>query len=72
MREHKSELSAECQKEFGKGRHKGYKDYQHNTKKNPSEIDRRGFLVICPDYPFPFNLGESVMIQGQTPFDLLT
>jgi hypothetical protein len=23
MREHKSELSAECQKEFGKGRHKG-------------------------------------------------
>jgi hypothetical protein len=25
MREHKSELSAECQKEFGKGRHRGHK-----------------------------------------------
>ena len=26
MREHKSELSAECQREFGKGMHKGHKE----------------------------------------------
>ena len=26
LKEHKSELSAECQKEFGKGMHRGHKD----------------------------------------------